>query len=88
LINHGDGSESREHHLDLIWRDRQRGDVAVWRVDLAAVTQSTVVLSRLPQSLQIAGGVDDLDADGAADLILRDAQTSKVSVWFIGAGLN
>jgi parallel beta-helix repeat protein len=67
---------------DLFWRHSQMGDVAVWVMNGATVTQGPVVVPGVPLAWQIAG-IDDLNGDGKADLVWRNSQTGDVSVWLM-----
>jgi hypothetical protein len=60
-------ADSRE---DLLWRNTQSGDVAIWLMNGAAVVQGPVVSSGAPQAWQISN-VGDFDA---ADLLWRHTQ--------------
>ena len=67
---------------DLIWRQNQTGDVAVWLMNGATVKQNPVVASGVPLVWQIAG-VGHLDGNFSADLVWRQTQTGDVSVWLM-----
>ncbi len=73
---------------DLLWRHTQTGDVALWLMNGAAITQAPIVAFGLPLAWQIAN-VGDLDGDGKADFIWRNSQTGDVAVWLMnGAAIK
>ena len=67
---------------DLLWRDTQTGDLAIWLMDGTARPGKTFVFPRVDPSWQIAG-VGDLDGDGKADLVWRNTQTGGVAEWLM-----
>jgi hypothetical protein len=67
---------------DLVWRQMQTGDVAVWLLNGATATQAPVVASGVPLAWKIAG-TGDLDGDGKADVIWRHTQSGAVAVWLM-----
>jgi len=67
---------------DLLWRDTQTGDLAIWLMDGTARAGKTFVPSRVDPAWQIAG-VGDLDGDGKADLIWRNTQSGDVAEWLM-----
>jgi len=78
----GIGDVDGDGKSDLVWRHTQTGDVAVWLMNGATVTQSPVVAPGVPLAWQIVG-VGDLNGDGTADLIWRHTQTGDVAVWLM-----
>jgi len=66
---------------DLVWRHMQTGDVAVWLMDGAMVTQGPVVAT-VPLQWRLAK-VEDVDGDGKADLVWQEMQTGDVAVWLM-----
>jgi hypothetical protein len=68
---------------DLLWRDSQNGDLAIWLMDGAArPSKALVAAPRIAPEWQIAG-VGDLDADTKADLVWRNTQTGEVAEWLM-----
>jgi hypothetical protein len=67
---------------DLLWRDAQTGDLAIWLMDGAARVNKTFVFPRIDPAWQIAG-VGDLDGDGKADLVWRNTQSGDVAEWLL-----
>jgi FG-GAP-like repeat len=67
---------------DLLWRDTQTGDLAIWLMDGTARASKTFVFPRVDPSWQIAG-VGDLDGDGRADLVWRNTQSGGVAEWLM-----
>ena len=54
----GVGDVDGDGRADLVWRNTQTGDVAVWLMNGATVTKSVVVASGVPLAWQIAKVVD------------------------------
>jgi hypothetical protein len=78
----GLGDLDGDGKADLVWRQMQSGDVAVWLMDGATVKQSPVVAEGVPLAWRIAK-VKDFDGDGKADLLWRNAQNGDVALWLI-----
>ena len=72
----GDGRD------DLLWRNVQTGDVAVWVMGGATAVQAPVLSAGVPLVWQIVA-VGDLDADRKADLVWRDLESGAVAVWLM-----
>src|SRR5262245_15709035 len=67
---------------DLLWRDTQTGDLAIWLMDGTAKASKTFVFPRVDPPWQIAG-VGDFDGDGKADLVWRNTQSGGVAEWLM-----
>ncbi|PYR47976.1 MAG: hypothetical protein DMF89_17415 [Acidobacteria bacterium] len=78
----GVGDVDGDGRADLVWRNTQTGDVAVWFMSGTTVRLSAVVSAAVPLAWRIVG-VNDLDGDGQADLVWRNTQTGDVAVWFM-----
>src|SRR5262249_16750819 len=83
------GGLDGDNVADLVWRQSETGDVAVWLMDGAVtVKQSTALAPDLALVWQIVGE-GDLDGDGKADLVWRNRQTGDVLAWLMnGADVN
>ena len=75
----GRGDLDANGTLDLVWRDDETGDVAVWLLKGADVIRAPVISSGVPLAWRIVG-VGDVNGDGKADLIWHDEQTGDVAV--------
>ena len=64
---------------DLVWRNTQTGQVAVWLLNGTSITASGF-LGGVPKEWVIKG-VGDVDGNGTADLIWRNATSGLVAVW-------
>ena len=66
---------------DLLWRDPQTGDLAIWFMDGSAMPGKTYVspISTRNGRLPVWG----LDGDTKADLVWRNRQTGGVAVWLM-----
>ncbi len=85
----GVGDVNGDGLSDLVWRQTQTGDVAVWWAFIPdtlyvylSMNPGSVVASAVPLAWQIVG-VRDLDGDGKADLVWRHSQTGDVAVWLM-----
>ncbi len=67
---------------DLLWRDTQTGDLAIWLMDGATRPSKTFVSPPVDPGWQIAG-VGDLDGDNKADLVWRNTQSGDVAEWLM-----
>ena len=67
---------------DLLWRETQTGELAIWLMDGTARPSTTFVFPRVDQAWQIAR-VGDLDGDGKADLVWRNTQSGDVAEWLM-----
>src|SRR5436190_37063 len=76
------GDVDGDGKADLVWRNTQTGDLAVWLMNGAAVRQGPVVAPGVPLTWQVAH-IGDLDGDGKADLVWRNTQTGDVAVWLM-----
>src|SRR5207249_1705599 len=70
---------------DLVWRQTQTGDVAVWLTEkfgAPPVKPGQIVAAGVPLQWEIVG-VGDLDGDRKADLVWRHTQAGDVAVWLM-----
>src|SRR6516164_9441613 len=82
----GVGDVDGDGICDLIWRNTQSGDVAVWFISGFGLSHTPLLASHVPLAWQIVG-VRDVDGDGNADLIWRNTQTGDVAVWLLSGGV-
>ncbi|BAU09732.1 GLUG domain-containing protein [Leptolyngbya sp. NIES-3755] len=78
----GQGDFNNDGREDLVWRNRIRGDVAVWLMNGKSVLDVGIVAPGIPLNWTIEG-VQDLNNDGKADLIWRDQTQGGVAVWLM-----
>src|SRR5690606_33255892 len=77
----GVGDVNGDGKADLIWRNTNSGDVAVWLLNGTTMASSGIV-DRLPSQWQIAQ-VGDADGDGKADVIWYNTTTGAVVCWLL-----
>src|SRR5207249_5526519 len=78
----GVGDVDGDGKADLVWRNTQTGDVAVWFMSGSSVKGSALVAQGVPAVWAIAA-MGDLDGDGRADLLWRHTQSGDVSAWLM-----
>ena len=79
----GVGDLDGDSRADLIWRDRNRGDVAAWLLDGASMKAWATLLPALDPVNWRLDGIGDLDGDGKADLIWRSPYSGDVVAWMM-----
>ncbi|MGG6284259.1 DUF4347 domain-containing protein [Leptolyngbya sp. AN03gr2] len=78
----GQGDFNNDGREDFVWRNRIRGDVAVWLMNGKTVLDVAIVAPGIPLNWTIEG-VQDLNNDGKSDLIWRDQVQGGVAVWLM-----
>jgi len=67
---------------DLLWRNKETGDLAIWLMDGSNTAVKTVLIAGVDRTWQVAG-VGDFDGDNKADLLWRNTQNGDVAVWLM-----
>ncbi|HEY0838525.1 MAG TPA: FG-GAP-like repeat-containing protein [Azospirillum sp.] len=83
----GIGDYDADGRADILWRDTTTTRVSMWRMDGAKVIASDIVENGgfdavMPSNLGVVG-VGDMDRDGVADVLWRNADTGMISRWHI-----
>ncbi|GAP96045.1 DUF4347 domain-containing protein [Leptolyngbya sp. NIES-2104] len=78
----GQGDFNGDGREDLVWRNRIRGDVAVWLMNGKDVLDFAIVAPGIPSNWKIEG-VQDLNNDGKADLVWREQIQGGVAIWLM-----
>lgn len=68
---------------DILWRNTQTGDVAIWFMNGITV-DSVASFGQVPTSWQIAG-TGDYDGDGKFDILWRDT-SGNTAIWLMNGG--
>jgi hypothetical protein len=72
---------------DLLWRNKIKGDVAVWYMDGATLISGTGIYQGIPLEWESAG-TGDYNSDGKTDILWRNKVNGNVAVWYMdGANL-
>jgi hypothetical protein len=72
-----------DHHSDLLWRNSQSGDVAIWLLDGTSVVQMPVIAD-VPLNWKIIG-LADMNGDGKTDILWHDTNSpgQGYAVWYM-----
>jgi 5-hydroxyisourate hydrolase-like protein (transthyretin family) len=76
----GTGDFNHDGIADLVWRNQDTGQNAIWQMNSTDVETGYYLTSVADSNWQIAG-IADFDGDGSPDLLWRNAQASKVGFW-------
>lgn len=79
------GDFNGDGKADLLWRNHNTGDVAIWLLNGAGVAQMITIATAVSLDWQI-DGVGDADADGKADIVWRNVRSGDVGVWLMNGG--
>jgi ELWxxDGT repeat protein len=75
---------SRLQYTDLLWQNRQTGEVAIWKLDgnnqVTAISLPTVGLGWAVK------GLADFDRDGSVDLFWQNELTGETAFWLLDDG--
>ncbi len=78
------GDFDRDGHPDLVLRRVSDGQARVWTMRESARVANLAIWPQTPDWAWHLGAVDDFDADGDADLLLRHQSTGAIDVWLLG----
>lgn len=76
---------NRDGRDDLVWQNRQTGQLSVWQMAADGRT-AAIAMGLSPwfaSPLWIIKAVADFDGDGSPDIIWQHAQTSQLYVWYL-----
>ena len=76
----GIGDTNDDGHEDIIWRNRNTGEVVVWNVK-DGVKTAGVSLEVVDLNMWTLGGVGDIDGDKKADIIFSRTTDGQLYVW-------
>jgi hypothetical protein len=76
-----------DRRLDLVWHHATRGDVAVWFMAGRVLLDGVQVNESLPDTNWHIVAVNDLDRDGAPDLIWQNMSTGRLAAWMLDGAL-
>ena len=66
---------------DILWQNTTSGDVAIWLMNGAQVTQAAGV-GNVPPSVWSIVGIGDFNGDGKSDILWRDL-SGNLAIWFL-----
>ncbi len=82
---------NQDSQTDILWRNAETGENSVWFMsgEDDSTIQSTGTIKTVRGGWDIRG-IGDFNRDGSADLLWRDLESGKNSIWFLGgeAGLD
>ncbi len=67
---------------DILWRNKQSGQITVWYMNGATMTSNAVVANYPDLDWEIAG-TGDFNSDGKTDILWRHAKTGQIAVWYM-----
>jgi len=78
------GDFDGDGHPDLVWEDQRNGSLSVWLMNGAQrLAQRPLDPSRTPGASWHVMGSGDFNGDAKADLLLQNANTGAMKVWFM-----
>jgi ELWxxDGT repeat protein len=71
-------------HPDILWRNRDSGEVVVWYMNGPALTSGTFLTpSALPDTRWGVVGTGDFDVDGKPDILWRNDTSGELVAWLM-----
>ena len=68
---------------DIVLRNTDTGDVAVWQGNGVNAPTTTGVIAEEVSAAWVIAGIGDLDGNGKADIVWRNTATGDVGVWLM-----
>ncbi len=68
--------------MDIFWRHKVRGDIALWYMDGVTLSNSIVIYQGVPLDWEIVG-TGDFNNDGKTDILWRNVSTGQLYVWLM-----
>jgi hypothetical protein len=83
----GTGDFNNDGNMDILWRDKINGDVAVWYMNGAGVVSTISMIAQGVDTIWEIVGAGDFNNDGNTDILWRNKGNLEVAVWYMnGAG--
>jgi hypothetical protein len=73
---------SQDRNMDILWRHKPTGTIAVWFMDGITLTSAAVV-AEFPYPDWVIVGTGDFSKDGKTDILWRHKPTGTIAVWFM-----
>jgi hypothetical protein len=87
----GIGDFDGEGNNDLLWRDAESGELAVWTMNGSTVVTSATASVNPGAYTSATGwhvqGIGDFDGDGKSDILWRDTATGQTAIWFMNGAV-
>jgi hypothetical protein len=71
-----------DKQTDILWRNTQTGDNAVWLMN-GTTLASSVYLTSVPSLNWSIGGTGDFNSDNRTDILWRNTQTGENAIWLM-----
>ncbi|MBF0291313.1 MAG: S8 family serine peptidase [Nitrospinae bacterium] len=78
----GIGDFDGDGKSDLLWRDAESGQLAIWTMNGASVVTSATTNVNPSSGWQVHG-IGDFNGDGKSDILFRHAVSGETSIWFM-----
>jgi hypothetical protein len=75
------GDFNGDGKADILWDNTVTGDVAIWKMNGASISDSTVVANVGANSSWVTKGVGDFNGDSKADILWDNTVTGDVGIW-------
>ncbi len=72
-------------YKDLLWQNRQTGEVAIWKLDGNSQVTATISLPTVVLGWAVKG-IADFDRDGIVDLFWQNELTGETAFWLLEDG--
>ena len=74
--------------LDILWQQKSTGRLAVWFMNGTALSEARLLNTVAAGTGWDAVDIDDLNGDGAKDILWRSKTTGDLAIWLLGPNLT